>query len=166
MPNRKARSKAPVYAVGTSETMIRLGVNYFFVAREMRERLYEARDTFDQMPDGIEKEAFFVNDYSVYLRLWLASLFPVCDGLRKIGFSNEALDTMIRQNMGALRAVAKVALTYVDNNTFTEGATAFLIRDDVNMQSAEELHVAIEEHFNSCFVADGSEMSDRRSQIN
>lgn len=162
MPTRRSQQAGSGPASPSQDPVIRLCVNYFFVCRELREQLARAKDAYEAADSNELRDQIYRDSFGVYIRLWLASLFPVCEGFRKLELKDSEIDMGIRQCMAALRAVAKNVGAYQEDEAFKAGTGRFLTRGDVDMNSAEQLFLGFERFFTDYLAAAGVLTGERR----
>ena len=146
-----------------TDPVLALCFNYFYPARALHIALHEARACYEALTNEDEKASVWNCQVGPYLALWQAALFPLCDGFRKLGLKDPALDDLIREAMGALRSAAKAVSSYADNTSFKQGTGKLIGRHGLvpNLNTAEDLQRAFEDYFKAHLFAVGRNADDQ-----
>lgn len=132
--------------------------NYFMPCILLHKHMHDARERMDAATTEEEEITAFQGALAPHQILWLASLLPLCEGFRKLKLADADMDALIRENIGALRTVAKHVGSYHDDLDFRKGAGRYFIpgpgAGDIN--SAEELFSAFDNFFAAYFAEPAS----------
>jgi hypothetical protein len=130
------------------DPVLALVEHYFFRARKLHDLMHDAHQKFERI--GIEKDrdSFYRTEVAVAMDLWVSSLFPLCDGFRKLGLKDAKVDKLIGEMMSALRAAAKATSSYADDAEYKRSTSRLLgPTANPNLNTAEELYRALEAYF-------------------
>jgi hypothetical protein len=139
------------------DPVLALCEHYYFRARKLHDLLHDAHQKFERIGNEADRDSFYRTEVAVAMDLWIASLFPLCDGFRKLGLRDAKVDKLIGETMSALRAASKATSSYTDDAEYKRSTSRLLgptASPDLN--TAEELYRALEDYFAAHIAAHAS----------
>ena len=161
MATRRLQATDPGQSTSQADPVVRLCLNYFFPCRELREHLAAAKDVYETAHSD-EREQLYRESFGVFVRLWLASLFPVCDGFRKLGLKDPEINESIGLLMGGLRTVARNVGAYQEKEDFWISTNRFAGLGQIDMNAAEQLFQGFERFFTTYLSSAGILANNKR----
>ena len=143
----------------SNDPVLPLIINYLVPARALHDIAMQAKGNIEAATDAREQNYLWKVQLSPFLVLWLAALFPVCVGFRKIGRKDPTVERIIQEMMPALRSASNATSTYTEDANFQAGKAKpmglAVNSPKARVQRAEDLHHALENHFRDDLITLG-----------
>jgi hypothetical protein len=130
------------------DPVLALCEHYFFRVRKLHGLLHDAHNKYERIHAETERDSYYRTELAVAMDLWVASLFPLCEGFRKLGLKDVRVDKLIGEMMGALRSASKATSSYTEDAEYKRSTSRLLgPAANPNLNTAEELYRALEDYF-------------------